>query len=80
MDEQTLTMLVDEALEAAEWYGNNPTNRIAETIGMGIVAGRRRLDREELEQLRRALNLRLQQIDQREIGWNLIQSAIRNTN
>lgn len=80
MDEQTLTMLVDEVLEAAEWYGNTPTNRIAETIGMGIVAGRRRLDREELEQLRRALNLRLQQIDQREIGWNLIQSAIRNTN
>jgi len=80
MDETTLSMLVDEALERAEWYGISPGNRVGETFGFGYVAGKHGLDREQTAELLKVLNMRLRQYEQRAIMDNLIQSTIRNVN
>lgn len=79
-DPQTLEMLVDELFETANWYGVTPNSRIGETFALGYVAARRQLNREQVDEFRRAVNVRLQKDDQRAMIENLIQSAITSTN
>lgn len=81
MDERSIGMLVEEVFECADWYGYvSSGSRIAELFALGWVSGVHQLDREEVEQVRRALNVELMRRDQEQVAKHLIESTIRNVN
>ncbi len=71
--------LAEEVFKTAEWYGST-RNYQAETFGLGWVAARHALSREEVSELMAAVNRGINRRHQEELAADLIQSAIRNVN
>lgn len=72
--------LVEEVWHAAGWFGFDDSNTTAETFGLGFVANKHKLDREEVKELLGYVQHRIQREQHERFARDMVSSAVRNRN